>query len=44
MSLNTNGSMDVTETIGVLFSEPRHGIYRQIPVININTQHITTIE
>jgi hypothetical protein len=31
MQLYENGSMDVTETIDVHFSEARHGIYRTIP-------------
>jgi Predicted membrane protein (DUF2207) len=34
LNLKENGSMDVTETINVNFSEQRHGIYRELPTID----------
>jgi uncharacterized membrane protein len=32
LDLKSDGTLDVTETIAVRFDEPKHGIYREIPV------------
>lgn len=36
MDIHSDGSMDVTENIIVIFSEERHGIYREIPIKDAN--------
>ena len=37
IDLNTDGSAQIEESIIVDFSEPRHGIYRNIPVSSANS-------
>lgn len=48
MNINTDGSMDVKETISANFIESRHGIYREIPTKDpagdyLHIKNITTI-
>ncbi len=44
MDVKIDGSMDVTEKIGVNFTESRHWIFRKIPITNLNTKRVVTIE
>ncbi len=44
MDVKIDGSMDVTEKIGVNFTEPRRWIYRKIPITNLNTKRVVTIK
>jgi len=42
MELNTGGTMHVTENITAHFSESRHGIYREIPIVSNNRNILIT--
>lgn len=41
MNLHEDASMDVIEQIDVNFSEPRHGIYREIPLQDPYKEYIS---
>ena len=41
MKLQEDASMDVVEQIDVNFSEPRHGIYREIPLQDPYKEYIS---
>jgi uncharacterized protein (TIGR04222 family) len=43
LDLQANGTLDVTETIDALFLEPRHGIFREIPVKYLYAAHLYDI-